>query len=118
MMTALFQSLPENYGLLVIAGVVFCAVQGLAYLFKRHVRALERDFGAACSHNEASLEVDVRDELDKTMKALSAEMRKLEAERGKLLAQFKGRAGSVASHSSQSAAYVGSLRLNRKSRVD
>ncbi|WP_167060870.1 hypothetical protein [Burkholderia sp. Ax-1719] len=42
MMTNLAWNFSHNYGVLIIAGITFCIVQALSYLFRLYVAAHER----------------------------------------------------------------------------
>lgn len=120
MMTNLFLNFSQNYGVLIIAAITFCIVQALSYLFRQHVATVERRASVIHMPARAGTQMLVREELDRSVKELAAAMRKREAAnkaaRGKLQARFKGRAVS-ASYGAQSAAYVGSLRHGRKTRL-
>ncbi|WP_322091586.1 hypothetical protein [Paraburkholderia bannensis] len=116
MMTNLVWNFSHNYGVLIIAGITFCIVQALSYLFRRYAAVHERRASVIHVPVGAGTDVIVREEFDRTVKALVAVMRKRETARSKLQAQFKGRTGYAVHHGVQSAAYVGSLRHSRKTR--
>lgn len=116
MMTNLVWNFSQNYGVLIIAGITFCIVQALSYLFRLYVARHERRASVLHAPVRAEADMLVREELDCSFKELAAAMHKREVVRSKLQAQFKGRTGSAANHGVQSATYVGGLRHSRKGR--